>query len=83
MYTKKILVDLDGVLNTYGKEKFDENYIPDIKQGAKEFLEKLSDKYELVLFTTRKIELAQNWLKKEQLEHYHLLPEQILKDLKR
>ena len=68
MYKKTLMIDLDGVLNNY--TKYEENNIPDIKQGAKEFLEKLSDKYELVLFTTRKIELAQNWLKKEQLEHY-------------
>ena len=31
MYVKKFLIDLDGVLNKYGKEKFDENYIPEIK----------------------------------------------------
>ena len=42
MYTKKILIDLDGVLNEYGKEKFNENYIPEIKVGAYEFLEILS-----------------------------------------
>lgn len=40
-YKKLILIDLDGVLNEYGKEKFDENFIPEIKEGAKEFLEKL------------------------------------------
>lgn len=31
---KKILIDLDGVLNEYGKEKYDENYIPEIKEGT-------------------------------------------------
>ena len=30
MFTRKILIDLDGVLNEYGKEKFDEKYIPKI-----------------------------------------------------
>ena len=39
MFTKKILIDLDGVLNEYGKEKFNENHIPDIKAGAYEFLD--------------------------------------------
>ena len=38
MFTKKILIDLDGVLNEYGKEKFDESFIPDIKDGAFEFI---------------------------------------------
>lgn len=37
MYKPTILVDLDGVLNEYGKEKFDENYIPPIKKGQKNF----------------------------------------------
>ena len=32
MFTKKILIDLDGVLNEYGKEKYNENYIPEIAQ---------------------------------------------------
>ena len=41
-----ILIDLDGVLNTYSGG-FDENYIPPIKEGAKEFIEKLSENFEL------------------------------------
>ena len=40
MYIKKILIDLDGVLNEYGYEKYNENYIPPIKNGAYEFIEK-------------------------------------------
>ena len=50
MFTKKILIDLDGVLNEYGKDKFNENYIPEIKIGAYEFIEKLSKQAELYLF---------------------------------
>jgi histidinol phosphatase-like enzyme len=38
---KTILVDLDGVLNTYNGE-YDENSIPQMKDGAKEFLQNLS-----------------------------------------
>ena len=34
MFTKRIMIDLDGVLNEYGKEPFDENYIPEMKKGA-------------------------------------------------
>ena len=44
---KRLLIDLDGVLNEYGKEKFDENFIPKIKNGAKEFLENLSKEYNI------------------------------------
>ena len=52
MFTKKILIDLDGVLNEYGKEKFNEIYIPETKVGAYEFLESLSQSAELYLFTS-------------------------------
>ncbi len=67
---KTILIDLDGVLNEYGKEKFDENFIPEIKTGAKEFLENLSQYAELYLFTTRNLMLAAKWLIKNNLDKY-------------
>ena len=60
MYKKKILIDLDGVLNDYNGN-YDENYIPEIKNGAKEFLEKLSQTGELYLFTTRNLLLSSKW----------------------
>ena len=69
-YTKKILIDLDGVLNEYGKEKYDENYIPEIKEGAVEFLEKLSIDAELYLFTSRNIMLSTKWLIKNNIDKY-------------
>ncbi len=37
MSKKTILIDLDGVLNEY-VGNFDKEFIPPIKQGAKEFL---------------------------------------------
>ncbi len=70
MFTKKILIDLDGVLNEYGKEKFNENYIPDIKIGAYEFLEELSKNAELYLFTSRNLMLATKWLIKNKLDKF-------------
>lgn len=65
---KKILIDLDGVLNEYGKEKFDENYIPEIKTGAYEFIKKLSYIAELYLFTSRNPLLASKWLINNKLD---------------
>ncbi len=67
---KTLMIDLDGVLNNY--TKYEENFIPKIKEGAKEFLEKLhkSNKYELVLFTTRNYELSQKWLQENKIEQY-------------
>ena len=70
MFRKKILIDLDGVLNEYGKEKFDENFIPEIKIGAKEFIQKISEFAELYLFTSRNLILATKWLIKYDLDKY-------------
>ena len=70
MSKKKILIDLDGVLNNYGKDIFDENSIPEIRTGAKNFLENLSEKYELHLFTSRNLILATKWLISNNLDKY-------------
>lgn len=69
-YKKKILIDLDGVLNQYGKDKYDEKNIPDIKDGAKEFVKELSNYGELYLFTSRNLMLSTKWLIKNKLDIY-------------
>ncbi len=62
MYRKKLLIDLDGVLNEY-RGNYDENFIPPLKTGAKEFLEKLpKENYEIKIFTTRNRLLTSKWL---------------------
>ncbi len=66
-YKKTILIDLDGVLNEY-KGDYDKNYIPEIKKGAKEFLEELSKNYIIKLFTTRNKILVSKWLIKNNLD---------------
>ncbi len=58
---KVLLIDLDGVLNNY-QGKFEENFIPTIKDGAYNFLEKLSKDYEIRIFTTRNKILTVKWL---------------------
>ena len=70
MYKKTILIDLDGVLNNY--IHFEENEIPSIKEGVKEFLQKLyiSNEYELILFTTRNLLLASKWLIENNIDKY-------------
>lgn len=67
---KIIMIDLDGVLNNYTKYNKDE--IPEIRNGAREFLEKLhaSNNYKLVLFTARSPMLATKWLIKNNLDKY-------------
>ena len=69
-YKKTILIDLDGVLNNY--THYEENNIPSIKDGAKEFLQKLylSEEYEIILFTTRNLLLASKWLIKNEIDKY-------------
>ena len=70
MHKKTLMIDLDGVLNKY--TKYDENFIPQIREGAAEFLSRLCslNKYELVLFTTRPEKLASKWLEDNGINHY-------------
>jgi hypothetical protein len=58
---KTILLDLDGVLNTYAGE-YKEGYIPPIRSEAIKFLEEISKKYEILIFTTRNKRLVKQWL---------------------
>lgn len=70
MFRKKILIDLDGVLNQYGKEPYDENYIPEIKEGAVEFIKNLSESADLYLFTSRNLMLSTKWLIENKVDQY-------------
>ncbi len=63
-----ILIDLDGVLNEY-KGDFFKEYIPPVKQGAKEFLEHLASHFNIKLFTTRNRILVSKWLIANNLDH--------------
>jgi len=66
---KTILIDLDGVLNTY-TGNFDKNFIPPIKDGAFEFIKKLSEKYTIKIFTTRNLLLSAKWVLENNLTDY-------------
>lgn len=66
---KKILLDLDGVLNTY-TGNYNADYIPPIKDGAVEFLQILSHNFEIKIFTVRDIELAEKWVKENNIQLY-------------
>ena len=68
-YRKTILIDLDGVLNEYQGD-FQKDFIPEIKIGAREFLEKLSREYTIKIFTTRNKILTSKWIIKNGLEEY-------------
>ena len=60
-FKKTILIDLDGVLNTY-TGNYNKDNIPPVKDGAKEFISNLAKEFNLKLFTTREKELALKWL---------------------
>ena len=68
-FKKKILIDLDGVLNTY-TGNFDEHFIPPIKEGAYEFLKELSNQYSVKIFTTRNTLLASEWVVQNGLQDF-------------
>jgi len=70
MNKKTILIDLDGVLNNY--TCYDENNIPPIKDGVREFLQKIyiTNEYDIVLFTTRNLLLATMWLIENKIDKY-------------
>ena len=69
MIKKTILLDLDGVLNTYNGE-YDNIHIPSIKQGAYEFIKELSSEYKIVIFTTRNSLIASKWIIENKLDKY-------------
>ena len=70
-YKPTLLIDLDGVLNTYNGS-FKEDYIPPIKDGARDFLDNICKNYKLILFTTRDKQLAKQWTKTCNLDKYFI-----------
>ena len=68
-FKKTVLIDLDGVLNTY-TGSYIANYIPPLKNGAKEFIEELCLHYKLKIFTTRDKNLVQHWILQNKLENF-------------
>ncbi len=70
MYYKKIiLIDLDGVLNTY-QGYFIEDFIPSTLKGVNKFLKTLSKNYDIKIFTTRNKLLTAKWLIENNLDKY-------------
>lgn len=70
-YRKKLLIDLDGVLNEYSGN-YDEKHIPPPKEGAKALLQKLSKEFDVKVFTSRNLFAANKWLKDYELHKYIL-----------
>lgn len=66
---KSLLVDLDGVLNTYCGS-YIEGEIPPPKEGAEKFLEKLSQHFNVEVYTVRDLKQTIEWLIKYKLDKY-------------
>ncbi|MCR5260546.1 MAG: hypothetical protein K6C94_01785 [Candidatus Gastranaerophilales bacterium] len=69
MNKKTILIDLDGVLNGYSGN-FNKDFIPPVKDGAKDFLLELSQEYIIKIFTTRNKLLTAKWLIENNLDRF-------------
>lgn len=66
---KTLLIDLDGVLNTY-EGNYSEIEIAPPREGVKDFLEKVSKDYNIEIFTARDKALTQAWLVQNDLDKY-------------
>ncbi len=66
---KTLLIDLDGVLNTYDGN-YNEFEISPPREGVKEFLENIAQEYRIEIFTVRDKNLTQKWLEKYNLQEF-------------
>ena len=65
---ENVCVDFDGVLNEYeGWKGEDELYHP--KHGVREFLDRLSSKYNIIIFTVRPVEKVTEWMNYHKLRY--------------
>ena len=64
-----VAVDYDGVLNQYDGWR-GENHLPKPIKGVKYFLQKLSEDYNVVIFTCRDHGAVRRWLQKHGLDDY-------------
>lgn len=67
--TRVLMIDLDGVLNDYDGD-YEPFSIPPPKPNVKEFLNKLSKNYKLVLFSARPCQPVKIWLNIHGLNSY-------------
>ena len=69
MRKKLICIDLDGVLNLYSGY-YSKNTIAPIRDGASEFIKKLSENFKIEIFTVRENKLVWKWILDNNLESY-------------
>ena len=69
MVKKTILLDLDGVLNSYNGQYYEEEIAP-LRDDAVCFLEKLTEDFKIILFTSRDLYLVNEWVAENNLWKY-------------
>lgn len=67
-YKRNIAVDFDGVLNNY--TGYDPHNLFTPRSGAKEFLEKLHEQYDIIIYSTRNSSEIVKWLEKYHFDKY-------------
>jgi len=63
-----LCVDFDGVLNNY--KGYDEDYLGTPREGAAEFLQTLSQKYTVIILSSRRYSKIIKWLQEYELLDY-------------
>lgn len=66
---KTILVDLDGVLNQY-KGNYNKDFVEPIADGAYNFIKELSEDFKVVIFTSRNLLIASQWITDNKLADF-------------
>jgi len=69
MIKKRILIDVDGVLNTYSGI-YNENVIPPIRKNTKYFLSEIAKSYNIVLFSSREPQQVKKWTIENGIDKY-------------
>ncbi len=69
MIKKTVLLDFDGVLNDYNGN-YSDGEIEPLRDGALDFLERLSKEFKIILFTSRDLYLVNEWVIENNLWKY-------------
>ena len=85
---QRLLIDFDGTIHKYSKKWYDGTIYDVPFEGAKEAIDKLKDKYEIVIFSTRasckeqdncsdQIRNMKNWLNRYKIYYDNITAEKI------
>jgi predicted HAD superfamily phosphohydrolase YqeG len=74
----RVLVDFDGPIHRYSKQWFDGTAYDEPTEGAKEYLQELTNRgYEVVIFSTRDERQIEVWLRANRFPPYPITNEKL------